>query len=587
MTLCLVMFGGALFPIPFAFAQTGVALGVFAVVVVAALNAYTCTMLLRAALGCHELGLRAADGATLSFEALAGAVGGTSWLIAARASLVVLLFGTNCGGLAVIGEAGGRTACTLGVITGGRDDDVTHHCGSPPRWLTRLGVAPLDATPERGGALLSMALLTTTVLLPLCVKRDITSLNKTGAVGLVLLFALVFALVRSAIVDDVPSARAMGGDAFVWSVKPGIGFTQAFPILGYALYVHPVLLPMLSEMTAASRRSFGVSLRLDPDPGSAEPSFDRLDGIDRTDPNASSASSMRSYPGISANTRDGATGIRAAAAAAAAARLAAVSLERSVTVSLVFAVAAYSVVGICGYGSYGESVQKNVLLSLQSPSLDAAMVLYQSLCFPPTFHSLRATAYDLLDARRLGESPEALLDDAARLEYDSDGESRRLDGSGFGFERKLELEPPFWTTHVPRVLVMLTCACAVAAFLPRSETLFAITGSIGVCAVCYAFPICVSRRVRALVVRRRRDAAETEPLARTSGDDWETEFVTAAATPTVPSESSRETPFGFPRAEMGAYAKHDAVSSLALVFGIAVSVLGLYATFRDAFRGAT
>ena len=118
-TLALVLFGGAIFPIPFAFNLTGVALGFFTVVFVAAMNDYTSTLLIRTARRCHAEGLKASDGTTLSFEELAKLAGGDTWLALARVALVALLFGTNCGGLAVIAEAAGRTACGLGIVTGG------------------------------------------------------------------------------------------------------------------------------------------------------------------------------------------------------------------------------------------------------------------------------------------------------------------------------------------------------------------------------------------------------------------------------------------------------------------------------------
>ena len=62
-----------------------------------------------------------------------------------------------------------------------------------------------------------------------------------------------------------------------------------------------------------------------------------------------------------------------------------------------FAIVAYTAIGICGYGLFGENTADNILLNLNSPPLDAAMTLYQCLCFPPTFHSLRYTLYALAD----------------------------------------------------------------------------------------------------------------------------------------------------------------------------------------------
>ena len=70
------MFGGAIFPLAFAFSLTGLALGFAVVVTVALLNDYTCCLLLRAARRCDDLGARDANGSTLSFEELARFCGG-------------------------------------------------------------------------------------------------------------------------------------------------------------------------------------------------------------------------------------------------------------------------------------------------------------------------------------------------------------------------------------------------------------------------------------------------------------------------------------------------------------------------------
>ena len=43
--------------------------------------------------------------------------------------------------------------------------------------------------------------------------------------------------------------------------------------------------------------------------------------------------------------------------------------------------------------------------------------------------------------------------------------------------------------HAVRVSVLLVGSMFVAALMPHSELLFAITGALGVCAVCYALPV--------------------------------------------------------------------------------------------------
>mmetsp|Transcript_13665 Transcript_13665/g.32780 ORF Transcript_13665/g.32780 Transcript_13665/m.32780 type:complete len:177 (-) Transcript_13665:271-801(-) len=72
-------------------------------------------------------------------------------------------------------------------------------------------------------------------------------------------------------------------------------------------------------------------------------------------------------------------------------------LERSVHISIVFAIVAYTAIGVCGYGLYGEDTADNILLNLRSPPLDALMTMYACLCFPPMFHALRYTMDTIAD----------------------------------------------------------------------------------------------------------------------------------------------------------------------------------------------
>ena len=105
------------------------------------------------------------------------------------------------------------------------------------------------------------------------------------------------------------------------------------------------------------------------------------------------------------------------------------SLETSVLLSLGFAVVAYALVGAAGYATFGDATRDNVLLNLGSPALDAAMAVYQAICFPPTFHSLRGVAYALVD-----------------------GGDADFPGRG---------------AHAARVFAMLAAAATVAATLPH------------------------------------------------------------------------------------------------------------------------
>ena len=651
LTLGLVMFGGAIFPLAFAFSLTGLALGFAVVVTVALLNDYTCCVLLRAARRCHDLGARDADGSTLSFEELARFCGGAPALALARVALVALLFGTNCGGLAVIGEAGGRALCGAGLITGGDDPDAA--CAPAPAWIRAyhprlarhlpfpIPDVPAPANPEDAGVAVAVA-LTLLVLAPLCLARDITSLDRAGAVGLALLLTLVVALVSRAAHAGFPAA-VQDPDAFAFRAKGASAAARAFPILGYAFYVHPVLLPMLTEMTARERaegrsrrrrrrrraveqRHRGATtttrddvyeddddeeivyprdegeivaeggthgenidpVELDRGDGSSADRSHRGSGAwsgvgraSRTSSAVSSdvffdaADSLRSFGagydsdlardsggvtdaafGVTATVRipprgafftnsegddaddeaalmeggdaadgdassgdgDASSGFGAANTPrfASAASRAASSLERSVHLCLAFAVVAYVTIGACGYALYGDDTRDNVLLNMRSPALDAAMTVYQALCFPPTFHSLRASAYALVD------------------------------GADAGF-------PNWYRAHVPRVAGMLAAALIVAARMPHSAFLFAITGAVGVCAVCYAFPVWMHLRVR----RRCRGDADSGSGERRGdgGTGW--------------------------GGACGGWAEF-AVPTAALAGGVALSAAGLYTTLARA-----
>ena len=556
LTLGLVMFGGAIFPLAFAFSLTGLALGFAVVVTVALLNDYTCCLLLRAARRCDDLGARDANGSTLSFEELARFCGGAPALALARVALVVLLFGTSCGGLAVIGEAGGRALCGAGLITGGDDPDAA--CAPAPAWTRalrpRLGV-PAPANPEDAGVAVAVA-LTLLVLAPLCLARDITSLDRAGAVGLALLLALVVVVVSRAARAGFPEAVDHPA-AFAWRAKGASAAARAFPILGYAFYVHPVLLPMLKEMTARERaegrrrrrgrrrRARDESEDDDDDevihlPDETETETFAWGGVGRASRASSAVSSdvffdaadsLRSFgAGYDSDLArdsggDSAEGDACSRFAArpsvprtsSAARRASASLERSVHLCLAFAVVAYVTVGACGYALYGDDTRDNILLNARSPALDAAMTVYQALCFPPTFHSLRASAYALVD------------------------------GADAAF-------PNWYRAHAPRVAGMLAAALMVAAKMPHSAFLFALTGAVGVCAVCYAFPVWMH-----LSARRKGDG-------RTRGFERDCE------------REDGGTGRGESRGEWAAFA----VPTAALVGGVALSAAGLYTTLSRA-----
>ena len=655
LTLCLVMFGGALFPIPFAFANTGVVLGITSVAIVAALNCYTCVLLLRCVQGVSALGIRPKShrggGGTLSFEGLAGAVGGRAWENVARVSLVVLLFGTACAGLAVIGEAGGRTLCNVGLVTGSGGGDTGSAgsdgsaCAPFPGYLKPLGMSPIRTTESGGGGLLSLLVIALCILAPLCVKRDITGLAKAGALGLGLLVLFVVALVKKCADQHMPAVRVMGTSAWLLRVNTRrLEWTVAFPILGYALYVHPVLLPMLGEMVAglektrnmrvgvqsAGGQSSGISSagtdeQLEPASltetllgsparhGRERDAVENADGFERDA--SDDASGLRHNIHTSDNDAYNSDDYASHQSHHASVTAAVASLEKSIRLAMAFACFAYVVVGVCGYGLFGTDVATNVLLDMNSPWLDLAMTAYQALCFPPTFHSLRGTLYDLLDAEK--ESPASGVsvsfddrDDTPREGYARrEREGYAIDPVTQGLRSNSDTHTPssvteekyvphFWRVHVPRVAFLLLSAIFVASALPRSETLFALTGAVGVSVVCYGFPIAITWRLSAMKTSGKYGAAmgtsSNHRLAGhgSSGLDGVDDGFSGAFRDEA--DESDELDEGYPAraafvrdprsrhkiTTVVSYVKHTVVPCLVLAFGVALSVLGLYATLK-------
>lgn len=369
-TLTLAIFGSGVFPVPYAFSLAGLGAGLAVVALAAALNAYTCALLLRASARWAEQ-----HGAPLpSYEGLAGHVCGPVGRAAAQAGLVVLLFGTLCSNLAAVAESAARASHCLGLT------------GEP-------GAVFPDVDSHQAGAG-ALVLLLAVVIAPLCMLKHMSALERVGAGGFVLLVGASAVLVVDALAAGLPTARDHPGVA--WDVGPDL--TQAFVLLSFSFYLHPCVLPMLRELAE--------------DGGGGE---------------------------------DGALPAREAARV----------MEAASTTTIAIAICIYSTVGAFGFLRFGRpGTEPNFLVNFCGPlggTLCAAMSLYLSVCFPPIFHSLRYTVDELLD------------------------------GS--------DAEPPGRWTRAARTGVILAASTVVPLLVPRSETLFALTGSVGVSFVCYVVPV--------------------------------------------------------------------------------------------------
>lgn len=204
-------------PLPFAFSRTGVTLGCATALLVALANAYTGTVLLRAAghAGCY------------SFEGLAAMLGGPTWRRGTQVALVLLLFGTLCGDLALLSDLG--VMALEGV--GGRV--------AVPAWLMA------------GQGRVIMALVTLCVVMPLSMLRNFRQLEGAASAGVTLVAGLVGVLVVVSVRAGMPAYAS--GAVPVWRVRWTTDLPEAIAVLSFAFYVHPMLLPLLGEMPRDTR----------------------------------------------------------------------------------------------------------------------------------------------------------------------------------------------------------------------------------------------------------------------------------------------------------------------------------------------
>eukprot|EP00878_Enallax_costatus_P003116 GHUV01003315.1.p1 GENE.GHUV01003315.1~~GHUV01003315.1.p1 ORF type:complete len:487 (+),score=112.67 GHUV01003315.1:283-1743(+) len=210
-TLTLGVLGSSILPIPFAISKTGVLVGCLTMLLVAWANDATSCMLIRAA---------AATGKP-TYEALAEWAGGRPWKVFTQISLVLLLWGTMCGGLALISDVGYMLVHKLTT-----DQGLT-----PPIWVN--GRTCMTA----------VALL---VLFPLCLQRHMRELEKAATAGVVLVLCLIVLLATEAVGRHFPAVQT--GELPLWSLKVDGHLPEAFAVVGYAFYMQPMMMPLLREM---------------------------------------------------------------------------------------------------------------------------------------------------------------------------------------------------------------------------------------------------------------------------------------------------------------------------------------------------
>lgn len=176
-------------------------------------NTYTCQLLLNAALATS----------TSSFEELAFAIGGHPFMIFAQVSNIILLIGNTTGDLCLLADLGSKS------LASAFDPDAI------PAWLT--------AHHGRG----VMVLLTATVIFPLSLSRGMRALEHASTAGTSVVLLLFAVLTADAFGNGFRGITS--GEVPLWSVNMRSGHVgEAFSLIGYSFYLHPLMMPMLREM---------------------------------------------------------------------------------------------------------------------------------------------------------------------------------------------------------------------------------------------------------------------------------------------------------------------------------------------------
>lgn len=225
-TLSMAVLGSSVLPIPYAMARTGVLACLLTMCLVGVANALTSSMLIDAA----------AYTGRESYETLAEWAGGRGWKVFTQASLILLLYGTMCGGLSLLSDVCSTVLATAATLwcEGGPDRCALGPDGAP--------ASPWPWVSGRGLCLAAVAL----VLGPLCVQRHMRGLERAATAGLVIVVGLIALLGWRAGSEGFPALRS--GELPLWAIKVDSHLPEAFSVIGYAFYMQPMMMPMLREM---------------------------------------------------------------------------------------------------------------------------------------------------------------------------------------------------------------------------------------------------------------------------------------------------------------------------------------------------
>jgi solute carrier family 38 (sodium-coupled neutral amino acid transporter), member 11 len=182
--------------------------------IVALCNAYTCRILLKAA---HATN-------TSTFEELAEAVGGTNFMRFAQLSNIVLLLGNLTGDTCLLADLGSKSlVASLGSHT------------------------PKILVSNHGRGI--MLLLVVAVIFPLSLFRRMTALEHVSTAGNVVVVMLFGVLTYDAFSNDFRGITSREVPLWDFNLESA-HVAEAFALIGFSYYLHPLMMPMLQELPA-------------------------------------------------------------------------------------------------------------------------------------------------------------------------------------------------------------------------------------------------------------------------------------------------------------------------------------------------
>eukprot|EP00271_Cylindrocystis_brebissonii_P018776 TRINITY_DN545_c0_g1_i1.p1 TRINITY_DN545_c0_g1~~TRINITY_DN545_c0_g1_i1.p1 ORF type:complete len:559 (+),score=84.05 TRINITY_DN545_c0_g1_i1:373-2049(+) len=218
MTMCLGILGGGVLPVSWAFSITGAAAGICMVALVAWANAFTSDLLIRQ---CFKTG-------TSSYEELSMAVGGHGWLFITQVSILILQAGSCISAILQVGES------AVSGAWGVWGQDVPH-------WFTYK-----DST----GAV-PMLLFTAIIAFPLCLVRQMRSLENVGYAGFVIVVSLGLVVMISSCVEGLPAL--VTGELQLAGFDSIGALAQAASVFGFVFVNQTTMILLLLEMPGPPR----------------------------------------------------------------------------------------------------------------------------------------------------------------------------------------------------------------------------------------------------------------------------------------------------------------------------------------------